>query len=150
MYDKSKGVIAVATGYSGGKYTYTKINHDLLQTDTMSSTPNQMQDLDSYTNAKGYLKRTVMEHARSKWECNTCFLTEEQWISICDILEKGFKVKDGKASVSKRHLTARFYNDWKHDYESMHCYVPDITFQYKVALGGKLMYQPVRIAFIEL
>ena len=49
MYDPSKGVIAIATGYSGGKYTYSKINHDLLQPDTMKSTPDQMQDLDTST-----------------------------------------------------------------------------------------------------
>lgn len=108
MYDPSKGVIAIATGYSGGKYTYSKINHDLLQPDTMKSTPDQMQDLDTYINGKGYLKRTVMEHSRSKWECNTCTLTEKQWISICDLLDKGFRVRDGKASVKKRHLKARF------------------------------------------
>lgn len=53
MYDPSKGVIAIATGYSGGKYTYSKINHDLLQPDTMKSTPDQMQDLDTYINGKG-------------------------------------------------------------------------------------------------
>ena len=62
MYDPSKGVIAIATGYSGGKYTYSKINHDLLQPDTMKSTPDQMQDLDTYINGKGYLKRTGMQH----------------------------------------------------------------------------------------
>ena len=54
MYDPSKGVIAIATGYSGGKYTYSKINHDLLQPDTMKSTPDQMQDLNTYTNGKVY------------------------------------------------------------------------------------------------
>ena len=54
MYDESKGLIAIATGYSGGKYTYERLNHDLLQQDTIQSTPDQMQDKDSYTNAKGY------------------------------------------------------------------------------------------------
>ena len=107
-------------------------------------------DLDTYINGKGYLKRTVMEHSRSKWECNTCTLTEKQWISICDLLDKGFRVKDGKASVKKRHLKARFYNDWTHDYATMYCYVPDIDFQYKLVLNGELNYQPIRIAFIEL
>ena len=150
MYDPSKGVIAIATGYSGRKYTYSKINHDLLQPDTMKSTPDQMQDLNTYINGKGYLKRTVMEHSRSKWECNTCTLTEKQWISICDLLDKGFRVKDGKASAKKRHLKARFYNDWTHDYATMYCYVPDIDFQYKLVLSGELNYQPIRIAFIEL
>ena len=47
MYDESKGLIAIATGYSDGKYTYEKLNHDLLQQDTIQSTPDQMQDKDS-------------------------------------------------------------------------------------------------------
>lgn len=150
MFDPSKGVIAVATGYSSGKYTYTKIDHNLLQTETISSTPNQMQDLDSYTNGKGYLKRKTMEHSRSKWECNTCILTEKEWIEICDTLDAGCALKDGHASKSKRQLTARFYNDMTHSYEVMHCYVPDINFQYKLLLDGKLLYQPIRLAFIEM
>ena len=65
-------------------------------------------------------------------------------------MDKGFRVKDGKASVKKRHLKARFYNDWTHDYATMYCYVPDIDFQYKLVLNGELNYQPIRIAFIEL
>ena len=150
MYDESKGPIAIATGYSGGKYTYQKLNHDLLQQDTIQSTPDQMQDKDSYTNAKGYLRRTVMEHSRSKWEANTHIVSDKELDQLLSLFDKGFTVKDGECSKEKRHLHVRYYNDWKRDYATMLCYVPDITFQYKTKLAGRLYYQPVRFAFIEL
>ena len=150
MYDESKGLIAIATGYSDGKYTYEKLNHDVLQQDTIQSTPDQMQDKDSYTNAKGYLRRTVMEHSRSKWEANTHIISDKELDQLLSLFDKGFAVNDGKCSKKKRHLYVRYYNDWKRDYATMICYVPDITFQYKTKLKGRLYYQPVRFAFIEL
>lgn len=150
MYDESKGLIAIATGYSGGQYTYQKLNHDLLQQDTVQSTPDQMQDKDSYTNAKGYLRRTVMEHSRSKWEVNTHLISDKELDELLSLFDKGFRVNDGECSVKKRQLHVRYYNDWKRDYTTMTCYVPDITFQYKTKLNGRLYYQPVRFAFIEL
>lgn len=66
------------------------------------------------------------------------------------MFDKGFAVKDGECSKKKRQLCVRYYNDWKRDYATMICYVPDITFQYKTKLKGRLYYQPVRFAFIEL
>ena len=60
MYDESKGLIAIATGYSDGKYTYEKLNHDLLQQDTIQSTPDQMQD-------KRSEERRVGKECRSRW-----------------------------------------------------------------------------------
>ena len=104
MYDESKGLIAIATGYSDGKYTYEKLNHDLLQQDTIQSTPDQMQDKDSYTNAKGYLRRTVMEHSRSKWEANTHIISDKELDQLLSLFDKGFAVNDGECSKKKRHL----------------------------------------------
>lgn len=150
MYDESKGLIAIATGYSNGVYTYEKINHDLLQQDTILSTPDQMQDKDSYINARGYLRRTVMEHSRTKWEVNTHIVSEEELDQILSLLDKGYAVKDGKCSEKKRELWVRYYNDLKRKYSVMYCYVPDISFSHKIKLAGRLYYQPVRFAFIEL
>lgn len=148
-YEESKGLIAIATSYSNGSYHYEKINLEWVQTDTISSTPDQITDLDSYTNGDGYLKRTVLPHTRSKWEANTTILYEKDADAFIRLLQKGFAIKDGKCNEAERHLRIRYYNEWKHGYAFGHFYVPDITFSYKIELDDKLVYQPIRFAFIE-
>ena len=149
-YDKNKGLIAIATGYSGGKYTYQKLNLNWVQGDSITSTPDQMLDIDSYTNGNGILKRKVFDHTRSKWEANTSILYESQVDALICLMQEGFKVKDGKCDTKKRHLRIRYFNEWEHGYSTGTFYVPDITFSYKLELNGELVYQPIRFSFIEL
>lgn len=148
-YSKSKGLIAIATGYSGGNYEYTVLDMGWVQSESITSTPNQIQDLDSYVNGNGYLKRTVLDHTRSKWEANTGILHESDVESFIKLLQRGFAVNDGKCTEKKRHLRIRYYNEWEHGYSSGIFYMPDISFQYKTCLNGELVYQPIRFAFIE-
>lgn len=148
-YDSQKGLVAIATSYSGSSYQYEKINFNWIQTDSINSTPDQITDLDTYTNGDGYLKRTVLPHTRSKWEANTSILFEENVDEFIRLLQKGFGVKDGKCNKEERHLRLRYFNEWQHGYEAGHFYVPDITFSYKTLLNDKLVYQPIRFAFIE-
>lgn len=59
------GLVGVATGYSGGNYEYTKIDQFIAADNlsiTVSITADRAQDLDSYVNASGYLKRNVLKH----------------------------------------------------------------------------------------
>ena len=142
-FDINKGLIAIYTGSE-----YEVLDLSWVQTDSISSTPDQVLDKDIFTNAKGYLRRTVLEHTRSKWEANTTVLTEHQINKFINLLNKGFK-GDGECSASERKLKLRYYNEWKQSYVSGYYYVPDITFQYKTILNGKLMYQPIRFAFVE-
>ena len=53
-YSNSNGLIMVATGYSGGTYTYTKLSYKYIQQQGLSITPDIIQDLDSYRNGNGY------------------------------------------------------------------------------------------------
>lgn len=49
-FSKSKGLVSIATGYSGGNYEYTKIDQ-FIAADNLSITADRAQDLDSYVNA---------------------------------------------------------------------------------------------------
>lgn len=149
-YKKENGLIAIATEYHNGKYEYTKLNLEWVQTDSINSTPDQKLDLDSHRNGNGYLKRTVLDHTCSKWEANTTILCEEEVDELIRLMQQGFEVKDGQCTAKKRHLRIRYLNEWRHGYVEGHFYVPDISFNYKVELNGKLVYQPIRFAFIEL
>jgi hypothetical protein len=147
-YDKSKGLLAVATSYSNGTYGYEKIDQYFAAED-LTITPNQMQDLDSYVNANGYLKRNVLPHSRTKTDGNSPYLTYAQKKSLISILNKGMTVGDGKCNKAERKVRVRYYDDWTDDYEHMYCYIPDVSFQYGGTYKGHPTYLPVRIAFIE-
>lgn len=150
-YDPNKGLIELATSYSGGSYTYETIPLKWVQTENITSTPDQRQDLDSYVNGNGYLKRTVMGHTRTKWEANTTILMYDQKCKFINLLNKAMAVKDGgNCSSHKRHVRIRYYNEWSDSHETGFFYIPDIDFNYKTILNDKLVYQPIRFSFIEL
>lgn len=149
-YDKNKGLIAIATAYSNRKYTYDVLNLNWVQADTVASTPDQVLDLDSYTNGNGFLKRKAFDHTRTKWEANTSVLYENQVDKLIYWMQKGFAVKDGKCDTHLRHARIRYFNEWQHGYVEGTFYVPNITFNYKLELNDELLYQPIRFSFIEL
>jgi len=145
-YSKSKGLLAVATSYSNGGYSYTKID-GYIQYAGMSSTPNQMQDLDSYVNTKGHLKRTVLEHDRTKIDFNTKPMNYSDMHAFIHILKLG--MKQPKCIVKERKIRVRYYDEWSDDYEYMFCYIPDVEFQYNFTGLGFPQYLATRFAFIE-
>lgn len=147
-YEKSKGVVAVATSYSNGSYTYKKLDK-FVGANNITITPNQMQDLDSYVNANGYLKRNVLPHSRTKIEFNTPYLKYALKKELVGILDDAMTLSDGKCNKAERKVRVRFYNDWKDDYETFYGYIPDVGFQYGGTYDGVPMYMPIRVAFIE-
>lgn len=147
-YEKSKGVLAIATAYNNGTYTYTKLDK-FIGANNYTITPNQMQDLDSYVNAKGYLKRNVLPHSRTKAEFNTPYLKHATKVELVNILTDAMTLDDGVCNKAQRKVKIRYFNDWTEDYETAFCYIPDIPFQYGGTYDGVPMYQPIRVAFIE-
>lgn len=147
VFEKSKGMVAVATSYSGGDYHFEKLDQ-YIEASSYNVTPDQMQDLDSYVNANGKLKRTTMPYSRSKIEFNIKHTDEETIDKVMIILNKGTKVKDGIAAENKVRI--RFYNQKRMEYSFAWAYFPDITYGvYGTYMGsGKAIYTPTRIAFI--
>lgn len=148
-YSNSKGLIALPIAYSQSNgYTYKKLSYKYIQrSGNISFTPNQMQDIDSYVNGNGKLKRTVLPHSRTKIEWNTPYLTYEDKCKLVSAISNGFKYGVGVAAERKIHI--RYYNDWKDDYETGTFYLSDITFQPGGLYHGAPMYLPIRLAAIE-
>lgn len=143
-FDIKKGLIAINT--TAG---YKVLDLSWIQVDSITSTPNQIQDVDSFINGNGYLKRTTLPHNRSKWEANTSILYEQDVQKLTKLLKDGYSVKDGVCDETQRKMKIRYYNEWSASYEEGYFYVPDISFAYKTILNSKLVYQPIRFAFIE-
>ena len=146
-YEKSKGMLSVATSYSSGTdtYYYEKIDK-YLEASSLNITPDQMQDLDSYVNANGILKRATMPYSRSKIEANIKYCNGNTMDEMMNILKKGTSVKDGISSENKVRI--RFYNPKKMEYSYAWAYFPDITYNVYTTSNGFAVYTATRIAFI--
>lgn len=145
-YDKSKGLISIATSHDGSEYHYEKIDQ-YIQKESYTCTPKQMQDLDSYVNANGYLKRKTMKHPRTKIDVDTPYMSYKDKKALVHILRLGMKTKN--CLVSQRKVRVRYYNDWTDDYEHGFFYVPDVDFKVAGTYKGVPQYMPTRFGFIE-
>lgn len=141
-FEKSKGMVAVQT--SSG---FEKLD-PYIEASSLNITPDQMQDLDSYVNANGKLKRTTMPYSRSKIEFNVKHTDEKTIDKVMSILNRGTKISGGIYAENKVRI--RFYNQKRMEYSEAWAYFPDITYGvYGTYRGnGKAIYTPIRIAFI--
>lgn len=146
-YEKNKGMIAVATSYGGGDYHFEKLDQ-YIEASSYNVTPDQMQDIDSFVNANGKLKRTTMPYSRSKIEFNIVHTDEKTMDKVMSVLNKGTEVKDGIAAENKVRI--RFYNPKRMEYSFAWAYFPDITYNtYSTHVNSwRAVYAPTRIAFI--
>lgn len=83
-FEKAKGLVSIATGYSGGDYQYTKIDK-YIAANNLNITPGRAQDLDSYVNANGHLKRNVLKHMRDGIAFSTIYMKN----TTMDLLKVG-------------------------------------------------------------
>ena len=146
-FDKSKGMIAVATSYSGGKYNYEKLDK-YIEASSLNITPDIVQEEESYRNANGLLKRPgIMPYTASKIEANIKHTDENTMDKVMSILKKATNVKDAVSAENK--IKIRFYNPKKMKYvDDAWAYFPDITYNVYGTYNGYPIYTPTRIAFI--
>lgn len=105
-YSNSKGLIALPVDYSqSGGYTWQKLSYKFVQPSGISITPKQMQDIDFYRNGNGVLKRAVLDHAVTKFEWNTPYLTYED---KCKLIQQIRNTEDHNyLSISKNRWFGR-------------------------------------------
>ena len=108
------------------------------------STPHQRQDLDSYQDNNGVLHRNVVSHYRSKCEFNTPPLLEKDLLVLQNLLNSCI------INAKERKGRIMFYCFDTHQYETMTCYIPDVTFTpLRITDSGEVIMDKVRFAFIE-
>lgn len=147
-YEKSKGMLAVATRYisSEDKYYYEKLD-SYIEASSLNITPDIVQEEESYRNANGLLKRPgIMPYTASKIEANIKQADENTMDKVMSILMKATNVKDAVSSENK--IRIRFYNPKKMEYKNAWAYFPDITYNVYTTSRGIPIYTPTRIAFI--
>ena len=116
-----------------------KIPLSFLRASTYKSSSN-VQDLDSYRDANGYLHRNVLPHTAHKVEVETTYLTNAQFRTLWD------NIKANMTNVLNRDVPLKYYDEESDSYKTGSFYMPG-TMEYTHM--NKEIYEPVRLAFIE-
>ena len=102
-----------------------------------------MQDLDPWTDADGYLHRNAVELKAMKVEFETpAMLTNAEFEELMSNIRKNYVNQTARECVVTAYIPE--YND----YVTQRCYLSDFTPQIYSNYGGVLRYNPIRLAFI--
>jgi len=111
--------------------------HKYITPGTYQVSPNQTQDDNTYIDGDGKLRRNVLPHRRTKFEFTTPYINEAQNREIQALFPDELTVN------------VEYWNPRKGAYETAVCYVPDLTFTVYKSKGNDVLYNPLRLAFIE-
>ena len=130
MANKFKGYLLRNTAVGNIPLSFIKAN-------SYSSSPNQQSDKNTYVDEQGLLHRDVLPHTSTKIEFETVPMNLNQ------------KIQFQKYFPSRTVVELEYWNDETNDYEVGKFYVPSIEFSYYAVWGNNILYNPIRVAFIE-
>ncbi len=110
---------------------------------TYQITPDSRTELDTYRNGGNELIREVAEHTTTKIEFNTVFMNSDEMTEFCQILEKNYIIP------IERKCIVTYFNVINGTYKSSYMYVPNFIPKLLYWDGKTLMYDQMRIAFME-
>lgn len=116
--------------------------NSMIRAQTYSINPNQITDADSYTDNDGKLHRNPLEHTSTKLEFNIPMIKDSEMDSLYDILP--FSTPHAKVSVE-----IEYYNPYTRSYDEAAVYIPDVNFTMYSADDDDILYEEIRLAFIE-
>lgn len=102
-----------------------------------------MQDLDPWTDANGYLHRNAVDLKALKVEFETPAM-----LTNYDLEEFLSNIRRNYTSSTARECMVEAYIPEYNDYVTQKCYLADFTPQIYSSYGGVLRYNPIRFAFI--
>ena len=140
-YSASYGLIQVQKKADS---TWVTIPLEYIRFETYQATPQQAIDLDSYRAETGTLIRNVVG-SKAKLEFNTPIMSDSDWQAVWSIISAGFN------NSNEKRLKLRYYDTLSATYKTGYFYVPDVQTQIRNIdeSTGKIMYNEIRVAFIE-
>lgn len=102
-----------------------------------------MQDLDPWTDANGYLHRNAVDLKALKVEFETPAM-----LTNYDLEEFLSNIRRNYTSSTARECMVEAYIPEYNDYVTQKCYLADFTPQIYSSYGDVLRYNPIRFAFI--
>lgn len=102
-----------------------------------------MQDIDDWTDADGYLHRNAVELKALKVEFETpAMLTNVTFEDLMSNIRRNY------TNATARECMVEAYVPELNDYITQRCYMADIQPQIYGTYGGKVRYDSVRFAFV--
>ncbi len=117
-----------------------------IKYDSYDIAPDQRQDLDSYTNARGITIRNALEHTKTNITFSTVPMPEAAMDAILAALERNY------FNSNETDADCTYFNPRKREYSTGHFYLdPSVKFRVKkVDDGGKeIRYGETQWIFIE-
>jgi hypothetical protein len=102
-----------------------------------------MQDLDPWTDANGYLHRNAVDLKALKVEFETPAM-----LTNYDLEEFLSNIRRNYTNLTARECMVEAYIPEYNDYVTQKCYLADFTPQIYSSYGDVLRYNPIRFAFI--
>lgn len=130
--------------YSGYliKVNGTTLPMKFIKLSTYDVTPNQRIETSADRSASGVLVRSTVSHTPSKIEFQTPHLYQDDVAELVSLLNMG-------KSNLQRNVTLNYFCPDTQTYQSGTFYIPDTKFSIYRIDGDKLVYMPIRVAFIE-
>lgn len=117
-------------------------NDEFIKAESYSVTRN-VQDLNSYRDLNGILRRKALKHAPIKVEFETpAMLTDTKFEKLMSHIRENYII----STERKVHVTA--FVPELGEYVTQDMYMPDPQTTIYGTYGGKIHYQSIRIAFI--
>lgn len=130
--------------YSGYliKVNGTTLPMKFIKLSTYDVTPNQRIETSADRSASGVLVRSTVSHTPSKIEFQTPHLYQDDVAELVSLLNMS-------KSNLQRNVTLNYFCPDTQTYQSGTFYIPDTKFSIYRIDGDKLVYMPIRVAFIE-
>lgn len=112
--------------------------------DTYDTNPQQIQDMDSYTDGNGLTHRNALAHRKSQVKFTLMRMSEKEMSKIIDGMKRNF------LNPLERDANCTYYDAWEHDYRTVHMYIdPSTAFKLIEEVAGGLEYGETQMLFIE-
>ena len=114
-----------------------------IKSETYTSTDNQRSELKAYRNTNNYLIRQTSPNFKTKIEFETPPLLQSQYEEIRQLLNQG------TINRTERKVKITYWNSEDLAYKNAVVYMPDMSYTIKNQLGNELIYNPLKLEFIE-
>lgn len=114
-----------------------------IQAKSYKVIPNRRQDLDSYRDANGNLKRNVLSHTASTISFQTKPMNNTDMENFMSIIRNHYSV------TKEKKIFLEYWCPDTNSYSTGYFYVPDVEYNIDLVRSNSLVYYPTTIEFIE-
>lgn len=115
-----------------------------IRAESFKITPNARQDLDSYRDADGVLRRTALEHTATVIEFDVKMMKESEMRSLMNAIKSSY------INYSERDAQCSYFDPETGSMKTGHFYIDsNLSFSYYAVWDGEIWYNETHFKFVE-